>query len=160
MRWTWALVLAAASCAPPAGSVASAEQAVQELNQDARFGRAEMVLDHVAAAAREDFAAHHRAWGTEVRVADVELTSMRPQGEHGVDVLVRVAWYRPAEQELRVTTLKQGWKDKDKNGGWQLVSEQRVDGDLGLLGESVIFQTPSEARAPAQFPTVRLGSPL
>jgi hypothetical protein len=143
-----------AGCAPPQGSLASAQEAAQELNLDARFGRSEIAMDHVAPDAREDFAAHHRGWGTSVRIADVELAGMRAHGEHDVDVLVHVAWYRPEQQELRTTTLKQGWRDKN---GWQLVAEQRLDGDVGLLGDPVIFERPAVERPAAQFPTVRLG---
>jgi hypothetical protein len=145
---------AAAACAPPAGPLASAQEAAQSLNLDARFGRTEIAMDSVAPDARAEYAAHHRGWGTTVRVADVELAGMRAHGEKDVDVLVRVAWYRPDEQELRNTTLKQGWRNKN---GWQLVTEQRLEGDVGLLGEQVVYEAPSAARAPAQFPTVRLG---
>jgi hypothetical protein len=114
-------------------------------------------MEHVAAAARDEFALHHRLWGTAVRVADLELAGMKAHGEHDVDVLVRVGWYRPEEQELRVTTLKQTWRDKD---GWQLVAEQRVEGDVGLLGETIVYAAPPGDGAPrraAQFPTIRLG---
>jgi hypothetical protein len=141
-------------CAPPAGSLASAQEAAQELNLDARFGRIEIAMDHVAPDAREGFAAHHRAWGAGVRIADVELAGMHARGEHECDVLVRVAWYRPEQQELRQTTVKQGWRDQK---GWQLTAEERVDGDVGLLGEPVIFEAPAVEKAPAQFPTIRLG---
>ncbi len=133
--------------------MARAQQAAQELNLDARFGRTEMAMDHVAPTARDEFAAHHRAWGAAVRVADVELAGMRPHGERSVEIIVRVSWYRPDQPELRTTTLKQKWLDKD---GWQLVEEQRLEGDVGLLGESVVYETPREAAAPAQFPTIRL----
>ncbi|HEX4447831.1 MAG TPA: hypothetical protein VH044_13880 [Polyangiaceae bacterium] len=144
-----------AGCTPPQGAVA-AQQVAQELNVDARFGRTEIAMDHVAPAAREAFAAHHRAWGGSIRVADVEMAGVHAHGEHDVDILVQVAWYRPAEQELRTTTLQQKWKDAS---GWQLVDEKRLDGDVGLLGEAVVFEAPEEQHAPAYFPTVRLGSP-
>lgn len=156
MRRTIVATLAAlvAACAPPPGPLASAQEAAQELNLDARFGRSEIAMDKVAPDARAAFAAHHHGWGTSVRVADIELAGMRAHGEHDVDILVRVAWYRPEEQELRNTTVKQGWRNKN---GWQLVAEQCVEGDVGLLGEPVVYQAPEPARSPAQFPTVRLG---
>jgi hypothetical protein len=142
------------ACVAPPGAMARAQEAAQELNLDARFGRTELAMDRVAPAARDEFAVHHRAWGTSVRVADVELVGMRAKGQRSVEAIVRVAWYRPDQQELRVTTLKQGWRDKD---GWQLVAEQRLEGDVGLLGEPVVYETPREEAAPAQFPTIRLG---
>jgi hypothetical protein len=158
MRWTtaFAITLAGTGCAMPPGPLASAQEAAQELNLDARFGRTEVAMDRVAPPARETFTAHHRGWGTSVRVADVELAGMRAHSEHDVEIFVRVAWYRPEEQELHITTVKQGWNDKN---GWQLVDETRVDGDVGLLGEPIVFAAPppSERPAPPQFPTVRLG---
>lgn len=150
------LFAAGVGCAPPQGSLASVQEAAQELNLDARFGRSEIAMDHVAPDARQDFAARHRGWGTSVRIADVELAGMHARSEHDVDVLVHVAWYRPEQQELRLTTLKQGWRDKN---GWQLVMEQRLDGDVGLLGEPVVFEGPPVERSLPQFPTVRLGEP-
>ncbi len=156
MRSAIAVTVAAmvAACAPPPGPLASAQEAAQELNLDARFGRSEIAMDHVAPDARAAFATHHHGWGTTVRVADVELAGMRAHGDHDVDILVHVAWYRPEEQELRQTTLKQGWRNQN---GWQLVAEQCVEGDVGLLGEPVVYQAPEGARVPNQFPTVRLG---
>lgn len=150
-----AVLAAFAGCAMPPGPLASAQEAAQELNLDARFGRTEIAMDKVAVEARDAFAAHHRGWGTTVRIADVELAGTHPHGDHDVEVLVRVAWYRPDEQELRTTTLKQNWHDK---AGWQLATEERVDGDVGLIGESIVYAAPAETRAAAQFPTVRLGA--
>jgi hypothetical protein len=158
MRCTPVLAIAFVStaCAMPPGPVASAQEAAQELNLDARFGRTEITMDHVAPTARDEFTAHHRGWGTSVRVADVELAGVCAHSEHDVEILVHVAWYRPEEQELHQTTLKQAWNDKN---GWQLTSESRIDGDVGLIGEAVVYEEPPGGeRPPAQFPTVRLGS--
>jgi hypothetical protein len=155
--WIGALagaVSATLACIPPSG-LALAQQTAQDLNVSERFGQSEEAMDHVAPEARDDFVTHHKDWGRTIQVADVELTGMHAHGEHDVDVLVRVGWYRATEQELRTTTVQQGWKDKK---GWQLVSEKRVDGDVGLLGEAVVYESPPQVeRAPAQFPTVRLG---
>lgn len=139
----------------PPTPLAKAQEVTQEFNVDTRYGRNEAAMEHVAMTARDDYAAHHRSWGSNVRIADLEMAGMRPKGDHDVEVLVRVSWYRPDQQDLRLTTLKQTWHDQ---GGWQLVKEQRLDGDMGLLGESVVFQAPEAAAAPRQFPTIRLGS--
>jgi hypothetical protein len=159
MRSTTVLALSFAltACAMPPGPVASAQEAAQELNLDTRFGRTEIAMDHVAPLARDSFAAHHSGWGTSVRIADLELAGTRARSEHDVEILVRVAWYRPEQQELHVTTVKQGWNDKN---GWQLVDEMRIDGDVGLLGEPVVFEAPppGDRVSPAQFPTIRLGA--
>jgi hypothetical protein len=154
LPWILAALLAgAAGCAAPPTALARAQEAAQELNLDARFGRNELAMEHVAPAERDDFALHHQGWGTRVRVADLELAGMKAHGNQDVDVIVRVAWYRPEQQELRVTTLKQRWHDKD---GWHLVGEERLDGDVGLIGEPVVYAAPP-AQPPARFPTIRLG---
>jgi len=150
-----AAALLLAGCPAPPNALARARQTAQEFNLDERLGDGELVLDKVAPAERDEFTQQHRAWGTDIRVADVQVEGMKPHGEHEVDVFVRVAWYRLSEQELKQTTVKQRWHDKADD--WQLVGEQRMDGDVGLLGETVVYETPSTPRPPAQFPTVRLG---
>jgi hypothetical protein len=148
-----------AGCPAPPTALARGQETAQQFNQDVRFGRNDLMMERVAPAVRDDFVAHHRAWGTGVRVADVELAGLRAHGEHELEVLVRVAWYRPEEQELRVTTVEQRWRDSN---GWQLALEKRVEGDVGLLGETVVFQSPDDPSSSASprrglFPTVRLG---
>ena len=142
-------------CSAPTTGLAQAQQTAQDFNLDARFGRNELVLDQIAPAEREEFALHHRAWGMAIRVADVELAGMKSHGDKNVDVIVHVSWYRPEQQELRNTTLQQQWRAK--LGGWQLIGEKRVDGDIGLLGEAIVVQSPPELEQPSQFPTIRLG---
>jgi hypothetical protein len=157
LRFLWAASLAVPHVGCPAAPtpLARAQQTAQEFNLDSRFGRGEQVIDRVAPAAREEYASHHRGWGTGLRVADVELAGMRARGEHDIDVLVRVAWYKLEDQELRTTTLEQSWHDKPE--GWQLVAERRVEGDIGLLGEPIVYAAPAVPRSPARFPTIRLG---
>jgi hypothetical protein len=150
----WAGATALSGCPAPPTAIARAQQVAQEFNQDARFGRTELTAPHVAPQAREAYAASHRAWGTGVRVADLELEGMQAHGDHELDVIVRVSWYRPEEEELRTTTIRQSWRDE---GGWELTGEKRIDGDAGLLGEPVVYQAPGESRPHAQFPTVHLG---
>jgi hypothetical protein len=142
-----------AGCPTPETPLARAQQTAQEFNIDSRFGRGEILVEHVAPDAREKYMLQHRGWGASVRLADVEIDGMRPRGEHDVDVLVRVSWYRPEDQLLRSTTLRQSWSDRP--GGWKLVDERRVEGEAGLLGEPVVYEAPAP-RTPARFPTVRL----
>src|SRR5258708_32930204 len=115
------LAAALAACAAPPGALARAQEAAQELNLDTRFGRTELAMDRVAPSAREAFAAHHRAWGTAVRVADVELAGMHAKGERTVEVVARVAWDRPDQRELRLTPHKHSERGKD---GYELAPGQ------------------------------------
>ena len=151
-----AALLFAAGCGalPPTG-LQRGQQTAQDFNMDARFGRTELLIGHVAPDARDEYAKHHRAWGSGVRVADVELVGIKPHGDTDFDVFLHVAWYRMEEQDLKSTTIKQSWHQKADD--WLLSSEQRLDGDLGLLGETVVIERPADPRPPAQYPTIRLG---
>jgi hypothetical protein len=137
---------------------AKAQEAALELNLNARFGRMEMAAEHISPKARDGFFERRRAWGGSVRVADYDLTGLKITGEDDAESYVKIAWYRANEGDLRVTTVKQKWHS-DAKGDWKLTEEQRVDGDVGLLGEP----PPAPAAAPAvprrsQFPTIYLGS--
>jgi hypothetical protein len=142
-----------AGCPGPATAIDHARQTAQEFNAQLRYGAPEEVLDRVAATARTEFTSRHRAWGSDVRIADVEMTGVRAKGERDALVSVRVAWYRPEEQLLRTTTVEQTWRE---GSGWQLLSEKRLDGDVGLLGEKVVYVVPYDQGPPPQFKTVHL----
>lgn len=156
-----ALALAAASAGCPAmqqSPPARAQEAALETNLNARFGRMELAAENVAPDARNGFFERRRGWGGKVRISDYELTGLRmtdKKKEADADVFVKVAWYRIDEGDLRVTTVKQRWHDF--KGSWKLVEEQRLDGDVGLLGEPLPPAPPKTGPRNAQFPTVRIG---
>lgn len=157
LAWGAFSLLSLAHCgALPMTGLAKAQQTAQQFNLDARFGRNEYVLDQVDPDSRTDYMTHHRGWGQTIRVADAEMGTMHPKGDKELEVVVHVTWYRPEQQELKNTTIKQTWHSTgiDK---WLLLSETRADGDYGLLGEPVVFAPSTVTREPAQFPTIRLG---
>jgi hypothetical protein len=138
---------------------ARAQEAALELNLNARFGRMEMAAERISPKARDQFFERRRAWGGSVRVADYDLTGLKITGEDDAESYVKIAWYRANEGDLRVTTLKQKWHS-DAKGDWKLTEEQRIDGDLGLLGEPVVVPAGGPVTTPrrSQFPTIYLGS--
>jgi hypothetical protein len=137
---------------------ARAQEAATELNVNTRFGRMELAAEKVAPAARDAFLERRRSWGANIRVADYEMTGFRMmKGESDAEMLVKVAWYRIDQGDLRITVLKQKWHDF--KGDWKLVEEARADGDLGLIGEPLPAPPPRTAPArPAHFPTIHLGA--
>jgi hypothetical protein len=160
MRWfqgpsLGAVCATVAACAMPPTGVQRAQQTAQDFNLDSRFGRSDLALARVDTDLRDAYAAHHKAWGTAVRIADIEMAGMKPKGDADVDVFVHVAWYRMNEQDLKQTTLKQRWHSK--TDAWLLTAEERADGDPGLLGEAIVTEVPDGPRTPPQFPTIRLG---
>jgi hypothetical protein len=149
-------VLATSACMMPPQGAALMQQTAQEFNFDLRFGRMELAVEQVAPKYESEFARKHRGWGNRIHVTDAESVGMRMRGQENCDVSVRVAWYRVEEGELHSTLLKQHWHLYQK--GWLLDAEDRLDGDIGALGENVEVLTPDTPTRSAQFPTVRLGT--
>jgi hypothetical protein len=154
------LVVAVVSSACALGAQskpARAQATALELNMNARFGRMDIAAEHVAPDARDSFLDRRKGWGTTVRIADYDLTGLRMKGEDDCETVVKVAWFRTSENDLRSTTIKQKWHDF--KGDWQLTEENRLDGDIGLLGEALPEGEPGPATPRhAQFPSVTLGS--
>jgi hypothetical protein len=153
------LALLCAACPMPPTVGAKTQEVAQELNMNARFGRMEVAVESIAPKEREAWAESHRNWGGAIRIADAEVAGMRVRKagkDDEAEVMVKVAWYRPDENELKATTLKQVYRDI--NGDMKLVSESRVDGDLGLLGEKItpLPEAPGPQK-PSSFPTIRIG---
>src|SRR5690242_18084704 len=145
------LVTFAAGCSLTPSSGARAQEAANDFNLNTRFGRMNLAVERVAPSDRDAFAKRHGGWGGKVRIADMEMAGINPKSESEAQVTVKVAWYRPEEQELRVTTLKQTWKAP--KGEWMLTGEERLDGDLGLFGEPVVVVAPPEPRKNPRFST-------
>lgn len=149
--------LTACSALSAQSGPARAQEAASDLNLNTRFGRMEIANEFVAPSAREQFAEHHKAWGSRIRVADYEMAGLKMKGSSDAEVFVRVAWFRVDEGDLRATTLKQSWHES--KGDWQLTDEAHVEGDVGLLGEPMPERekAPPGAQRGPQFPTIRLG---
>ena len=141
-------------CPVPQSRQARAQESARELNLNARFGRQELVMERVAPTARVAYATKHRAWGNAIRVADLEMTGLALAKEEVAIVTIRVSWFRPDEDVLHGTTIRQTWRDF--KGDWMLVEEETVEGEPGLLGEPVVREA-APPRRHAQFPTIRLG---
>ncbi|GAC1533670.1 MAG: hypothetical protein NVS3B10_27880 [Polyangiales bacterium] len=149
------LLAALAACASPMTPAAKLNDVVQETNLALRFGRNDVAIEHVIAKARSQFIAHHRTWGSELRIADVELGAVEKMTEKEAIVLVGFSWFRPAEGTLRTTVVRQTWKNDEGSGPWGLFAEERVSGDIGLLGEATVKVLVPEAKA-VHFGTVTI----
>lgn len=158
----FALAVSLTGCALAGQSKpARAQETALEMNMNARFGRMEIAVEHVAPQNRESFMTKRRAWGSSIRIADYDMTGLAMKGEDDCETTVRVAWYRAAENDLRTTTIKQKWHEY--KGDWKLTDETRLEGEAGLLGEPAPAPVPGQATASAaarraQFPTVVLGT--
>jgi len=146
LRLTLASVLVAwmsVGCLAPATPAQRVTDAARELNYAARFGRLDLAAALAADGARSHFLERRATWGKNVRVVDVQMTglSLDEDGKTAL-ITVDVAWTRIDEGSLLSTRLGQVWKDQP--GGWKLVRERRIQGDLGLFGEHVeVIKPPS-----------------
>ena len=145
-----ALVLALSGCMAPVTPATRVTDAARELNLACRFGRMDIALGHTSPGARTQFLERRSTWGRSVRILDVELAALRLKDESNAVIHVDVAWVRDTESSMRSTRVAQMWRDGD--GGWRLVREQRVHGDMGLFGEAVPAPRETQPRD-VQFPT-------
>ena len=122
-----------AGCLAPPPASERATDAARELNVAARFGRMDIAVGLTSGSARTNFLAHRAEWGHAVRIVDVELASMSMKDGDHAEIQVDYSWTRIDEGILRTTRIAQNWEDT--GGGWKLVRERRLQGDLGLFGE-------------------------
>jgi hypothetical protein len=138
------------------------QEVAGDFNVNTRFGRTELSVERVADSYRASFVERHKKWGGEIRISEADMGGVKLVGENDAEVSVRFGWWRADEGDLRVTVVRQTWRDK--KGSWLLVSEERVDGHEGLFGEPPARTAPPPAHAaappkkPARFATVRIGA--
>jgi hypothetical protein len=111
-----------------------ASEAARELNVNSRFGDVGGLTNFTSPSFREAFLSRRAQWGNLVRVVDVELAGMTMKDGTHASVSVDFSWTRVDEGTLKTTRVLQEWED---DGGWMLVREKRVAGDLGLFGEKL-----------------------
>ncbi len=129
------LAVSSSGCLRPSSRGQLVTEAAREMNLAARFGRLDIAAGHAAKGARKHFLSRRSQWGREIRVVDVELSSLNITKDDRALVHVDVAWVRMNEGELKSTRVAQVWRDQ--RGGWLLVREKRVAGAIGLFGEPV-----------------------
>jgi hypothetical protein len=142
-------------CAGCAGQTRSTklQDAAYNFNMATRFGRMDVATEMVSSKAVSQFVEHHSAWGSSVRIVDVEFRGLQFTDKDKAVVFVAVGWQRNDEQDLRVTQLAQVWTYEESD--WRLTEERRTSGDVGLLGEPTTLLRP-ESREDAHFPSVTI----
>ena len=140
--------LLGACVAPPPPSELAAD-AARDLNLAARFGQMGSAAAHASDKERPEFLKRRAGWGKTLRVVDTELAGFEMHDHDNAKVFVDIVWLRLDESTVRSTRIAQFWRD-ERVGGWQLVREKRVEGDLGLFGEPVERDAPTKD---AHFPT-------
>jgi hypothetical protein len=106
--------------------------AVQSLNDHARWGRISEAASLVEADYREVFLDHHRLWGSDIQLADTEVLNVTLASDsEKASAYVTFSWYAMADMTLHETTLRQQWNARGHS--FALSSEAVVRGDPALL---------------------------
>ena len=82
-----------------------------------------------------------------------ELAGFEMDTHDNAKIYVDVTWLRADELTVRSTRIAQFWRDH-RVGGWLLVREKRVAGDIGLFGEPV--QRSATRAKDVHFPTTTI----
>jgi hypothetical protein len=139
-----------AGCMHPLPPSERVNEAARNLNVNSRFGDVGGLASMTATSYRDMFLTRRAAWGNMVRVVDVELAGMTMKDGSHASVSVDFSWTRVDQGTLQMTRVMQEWEDAE--GGWQLVREKRISGDLGLFGEK-LPERAEEPRRDVQFAT-------
>ena len=115
-----------------AGADKKIGDAAHSLNAQARWGRVDDAALLVAPDYRPTFLIHHRRWGREIQLADIEVLNIQLTSDADrASVYVNFSWYAMEDMTLYETTLRQQWIS-NKNT-YALSSESVVRGNPALL---------------------------
>ncbi|HMI84156.1 MAG TPA: hypothetical protein VK550_08670 [Polyangiaceae bacterium] len=137
-------------CFAPMSPVQRMQDAANDLTTATRFGRMDMALGRVSQASRDEFIRKHAGWGSAIRIADCDLSSLRLLDRDHAAVTLTISWQRIDESDLRGTQIAQKWRDD--HGRWLLDSEERIAGDIGLFGEPTTVVRAAQTRT--QFESI------
>lgn len=150
--WLAAVVLV--GCMPMWAPAQQINDVARDVNVATRFGRMDVAMEHTSESHRSEFMRTRADWGKDIRVLDVELSKLELKKTDAAEVFVDVSWVRMDEGVLRSTRLKQTWLNNGDD--WKIDAEERLSGDIGLLGENVVVLRPDAPRD-VHFPVKTLG---
>lgn len=155
LRTTGLLLTAAmlSGCPTPPTPRDKAGEAAEELNQAARWGRLDIALRHSSAKDKDAFLHRHARWNNGLRIVDTEMAGLAMNDPKSATVQVDVSWILDEDTNMRLTRLEQRWENDD--GRWEMVSERRIGGALGLFGEKISH---ANERKDTHFPTKTIRS--
>jgi hypothetical protein len=140
----WLALGCLGGCMPIGAPSQQISDIARDVNVATRFGRMDVAMEHLSDANRAEFIRTHADWGKDIRVLDVEVSQLELKTPDSAEVLVDVNWVRMDEGQLRSTRVKQHWVNAGQD--WQIDSEERTSGDMGLLGENVVVLRPDAPR--------------
>lgn len=111
---------------------ARATDAVQELNDHSRWGRAHAAIANVKTSYQKQFLQRRSQWGRDVQIGDVEIQGMQLVNDNdGAVSVVDVSWYLLSSMQLEHTLIKQHWTRDGES--FLLASEDVMEGDDAIF---------------------------
>lgn len=122
-----------AACLANLGADKKVGDAVQHLNNNARWGRINDAVLMVEPDYRETFLNQHAHWGTDIQLADSEVVNIQIASDSkNASAFVSYSWYAMTDMTLHETTLRQHWEARSSSR-FMLTSETVVKGSPALL---------------------------
>jgi hypothetical protein len=89
-------------------------QQVRSLNDETRWGQVDIAADRVEPTYRDRFMSRRDEWGTDVRIADTELSRVVVAEDlQSATSLLEITWYDQRTMEVSETVLSQHWVKRD-----------------------------------------------
>ena len=102
-------------------------------NDEVRWARIDLAAQRVHSEYRGTFLVSHGRWGSDIQIADADMTNMTFEEEgEGATTLVRYAWFDQRTMIVQATVVSQHWRSEGDES-FVLDRETVVQGDEGLL---------------------------
>ena len=130
-----ALVLTA-GCSAHATSRKKLAEAVNTVNDAARWGRVGTLTAAIEPQYWPRFLESRRDWGDTIQLADAEVLEVQmASGEQGAVAVITYSWYELSTMTLHTTVVQQRWQRVEDD--FMLSDEQVVKGDAGLFARAI-----------------------
>ena len=131
MRHLLLLPLLLTACMHDAGPRKALADAVNNMNDAARWGRIGTAVGLVDASYQMRFVEAHDGWGESIQLADSDVVQVDMTDENTATAVVAYSWYNLRTMTLHNTVVQQRWVSADED--FTLASEIVIKGDTNLF---------------------------
>jgi hypothetical protein len=131
-KWLAVLILAGSGagvtgCGGGARDTDSLDQTIHVYNENVRWERYDKAAVLLPPRQRADAIDAWDQRAHDLKITDWEIIRMTPHGDGEIHAQIKLSWYKPSEEIVRVTDEIQTWHKTGRN--WLLVEESRLRGD-------------------------------
>jgi hypothetical protein len=149
MRYWLALVAFAAGCGAAAHNEGDTlDESIHIYNESVRWERFQKAANLLPPKERSSAIDEWDERSHDLKITEWELVETHPPVHDEVKAHVKLSWYRPSEEVLRITDALQTWHKQGKN--WMLVDEARLRGpEMPGLPEPHVHRKPGSGAGSA-----------